>query len=282
MTKPTGQKRPKPAATAKTTNWDSIALNLGIEPPPEPAKPSDEQPALAKAVETIPSQQPQFSSVTPESGDESPNFFDEKFDFEEPFDLLESAEGKPTSAADLASGQQEDQEATRKSRKRRRRRPRRREDNATDQTRSTAAESLQSEEELPASEGPRRQRDVEAAEAGDRQSERRRRPRRGKHRGDDRQSEGKTPDRLAVKPESGEDEHFHDEHDEFADGELFSEGESQPRTGFRGIPTWDEAVGLLIEKNLAARSKRPADAPRRGQDNRGRQGRQSRHDNHRG
>ncbi len=31
-------------------------------------------------------------STPPESPEESPNFFDERFDFEEPYDLLESAE----------------------------------------------------------------------------------------------------------------------------------------------------------------------------------------------
>ena len=30
------------------------------------------------------------------------------------------------------------------------------------------------------------------------------------------------------------------------------------RAGFRGIPTWEEAVGLVLAKNMEARSKRAA------------------------
>ena len=35
------------------------------------------------------------------------------------------------------------------------------------------------------------------------------------------------------------------------------EGERSPRLGFRGIPTWEEAVGLIVNKNLENRAKRP-------------------------
>ena len=49
------------------------------------------------------------------------------------------------------------------------------------------------------------------------------------------------------------------------------EGEDQrsPRLGFRGIPTWEEAVGLIVTKNLAARAKRPGGGAQHGRGHRG-------------
>jgi hypothetical protein len=48
-----------------------------------------------------------------------------------------------------------------------------------------------------------------------------------------------------------------------------SEGEQPARLGFRGIPTWEEVLGLLIDKNIEARSKRSAGGPHHGRGNRG-------------
>jgi hypothetical protein len=281
--KPVGQKRPKPAATPpKNADWDSIALNLGIEPPrPVEPQPPVVQPSGPKAIETVPAKQPPYTTVSPETGDESPNFFDEKFDFEEPFDLLESAEGKPASAARAEQVDESEQTVEKSRKRRRRRRPRRRTDNASQQPRSAAAETTPAVAESAESEAPRFQREDEYEESSDHRQSKRRRPRYDKRRRDDRYAEGEPePARqTADEHELDDDERFHDE---FADDEAVADGERSPRAGFRGIPTWDEAVGMLIEKNLAARSKRPADAPRRGGDNRGGQGRPPRHDKRRG
>ena len=38
-------------------------------------------------------------------------------------------------------------------------------------------------------------------------------------------------------------------------------GDRPARLGFRGIPTWEEAVGMLITKNLEARARRPGRRP---------------------
>jgi hypothetical protein len=42
-----------------------------------------------------------------------------------------------------------------------------------------------------------------------------------------------------------------------------------PRLGFRGIPTWEEAVGLIINKNIEARAKQPSGGSSHGRGNRG-------------
>ncbi len=46
-------------------------------------------------------------------------------------------------------------------------------------------------------------------------------------------------------------------------------GDRPARVGFRGIPTWEEAVGLVITKNMEARSKRSGGGPSKGRGDRG-------------
>ena len=65
-----------------------------------------------------------------------------------------------------------------------------------------------------------------------------------------------------------------DEEDTALDEDDQLDGDRPARVGFRGIPTWEEAVGLVITKNLEARSKRPNGGPPKGRGDRG--GRDSR------
>ena len=57
-------------------------------------------------------------------------------------------------------------------------------------------------------------------------------------------------------------------------GEDDEDGDDQPRLGFRNIPTWEDAVGTIIAKNMEARAKNPGGG-RQGQ-GRGRGGRGNR------
>jgi hypothetical protein len=53
---------------------------------------------------------------------------------------------------------------------------------------------------------------------------------------------------------------LHDLHAESGE-EEFDEGEGndQPaRMGFKGIPTWEEVVGIMVTKNVESRSKLPS------------------------
>ncbi len=47
------------------------------------------------------------------------------------------------------------------------------------------------------------------------------------------------------------------------------DGDRSVRLGFRGIPTWEEAIGLIVSKNLEARAKRPASGSHSGRGRRG-------------
>ena len=52
-------------------------------------------------------------------------------------------------------------------------------------------------------------------------------------------------------------------------GDNEQAGDNRRRVGFRGIPTWEEAVGLVITKNIEARSKRSGGGPAKGRGDRG-------------
>jgi len=301
--KPVHHERKAPPATA---NWDMLASELGIAPaapvapvasvtPAEPAAaaPSPEpvaaEPELKPFLPWTPKPDPLADLFGPlperertetpsEAPEESPNYFDERFDFEEPYDLLESSEAEKSTEEAVG----EDSESTEEKRPRRRRRRRRRgrggeqrrpsepvsdEDSgqvASEEEAVAAGEESLGEEEQPVGE------ESETGRTSDRRS-RRRRPRRGRNR---RDTESESP--AGAEPVSSVEEEF--EHTEsFDDAETAEagaegdvEGEQPARMGFRGIPTWEDAVGLLIDKNIEARSKRPAGGPHHnGHGNRG-------------
>jgi ribonuclease E len=272
----------------------------------------------------------------PEAPEESPNFFDERFDFEEPFDLLESAEAaesvEPAEAAESAEALPTADEPTaetggpRSKRPRRRRRRRRgggehregRDANApAGEDRSAEIEPTLAGEELPqelvASEaeteaisGERPDVEGEAGEPAERRPKRRR-SRRGRKRRSGETAEAadkpaETPSELAaddlseVHLEAAEADVAADEDFGLADGgfgatdegfgaadeglasadeglelEEGDEGDDQrsPRLGFRGIPTWEEAVGLIVNKNIETRAKRPNGGAQHGRGHRG-------------
>ncbi len=51
-------------------------------------------------------------------------------------------------------------------------------------------------------------------------------------------------------------EHDFDDDDEH-DGEHDEEGGDSPRIGFRNIPTWQDAIGVMIAKNMESRARNP-------------------------
>ena len=119
-------KRPS-SGPVRAGDWDSIASELGVTPAPQPVAPVVEAKAAAAAAPTR--AKPEQRNLpaperVPERAEDSPNFFDESFDFEEPFDLLESSE-TPAAAAppkDKESEESEDRGEPRDRKRRRRRR----------------------------------------------------------------------------------------------------------------------------------------------------------------
>jgi len=69
----------------------------------------------------------------------------------------------------------------------------------------------------------------------------------------------------------GEGDEFEDESDEFEGDDEEGEGDDSPRIGFRNIPTWHDAIGVMITKNMDSRAKNPGGS--RGPGGRGGRGR---------
>jgi len=166
----------------------------------------------------------------PEKGEESPNFFDEQFDFQEQFDLLESAPAERVGqaagfdappdektdreeAAEMGKTTEPETERRRSKRRRGRRGKKRR---SKDEPKSAVAEAPSAERDAAAPVEPR----------------------------------SETPARRRAKMDK--------------DAEPERRDDQTVRARFRGIPTWSETVGLVIDKNLEARAKRPAGGQGRG------------------
>jgi len=54
-----------------------------------------------------------------------------------------------------------------------------------------------------------------------------------------------------------DDEEHDGEHDFEGDEEHDEDGVDSPRIGFRNIPTWQDAIGVMIAKNMESRSRNP-------------------------
>ena len=262
--KPTKHQDRSTIAPRQTVDWNKLAGELGLEPPPPPAAPPE---SIAEPVAATPPPLPEPAHPSlPVSGtpEDSPNFFDERFDFEEPFDLLEASE--PRTAATEPTEQTTETEEERSRKRRRRRRPRGRtsdqrqspEPDAPPSTDDSDRTSLVSEEESVDAEPTDEQA---KASDSDQRGSKRRRPRRGKKRRDV-QAGDDTAGKLSDAPTKRLDAAAA-EADAAADDSFESDkGEQSARVGFRKIPTWEEAVGLLIDKNLETRAKQPATGSR--------------------
>lgn len=266
---PARQKRPTDA-TRQTADWEKLAGDLGISPSPPPVPPEN----VAEPVVSVPPPLPESARPAPpvsERPEESPNFFDERFDFEEPFDLLDASE--PLTSTSESAGQTAETEEKRSRKRRRRRRPRGR---ASDREQAPESDAMPSTDDsdqatVTSEEGSvdtePRDEPAEAGESDERRSKRRR-PRRGRKRRDGEAGHGAAsePSETTEKPHDADAT----ETDAFAeDGVESDTGEQTARVGFRKIPTWEEAVGLLIDKNLEARSRQPAGGERQNRGNRG-------------
>jgi hypothetical protein len=273
-----GESRPahaeRSAAPAMAANWDMLASELGAAPAPAPVAPP---PRAAVAPPSAPEhRRPAAPPPLPESAEESPNFFDERFDFEEPFDLLEA--GETRAAGPEPAG--EAGEPTEKRPRRRRRRGRRGRGSeqraAREPGSATPADERPAETDTQSAEETRPPVAGEGVESDAPQSQRRHHDR-GQRRRDTRSGsapEGGSGRRHSAPPqrppEAGSiaSEDLADENLEF--GEAEGADEEQPaRLGFRGIPTWEEAVGMIITKNLEARPKRSGGGSHHSRGNRG-------------
>jgi hypothetical protein len=299
--------RTSPRAPAPSANWDALASNLGLAPAPEPVAPTKSAAVSPPPASTPPpaAAKPDRRDVPPpQTAEESPNFFDERFDFEEPFDLLEPSEAAPPPAPAAETKEPVEQRPRKRHRRRRSGRESEhkdtREPTAGDVAESPAPQAAPSADEsatvstIVAAEGIGVE-DIktESTEAAERHSKHRRSRRGRKKRpgdeskpraaanaaGDDSDAEAVADEAVHARATTTRDEDtFRRDRDEPEEGvadevdEDLSDGDRPARAGFRGIPTWDEAVGLVIAKNMESRSKRPSGGSGGGGSHQGRGG----------
>jgi hypothetical protein len=295
----------RPAAPSRPADWDKLANALGLPPAPAPAvsppapvmpPPARSAPPPARSAAAPPPLpgQSHRGSPAPEAPEGSPNFFDERFDFDEPFDLLESSESaSPPAEASEQTTESAEGRPRRRHRRRRGRNGGRRDSReagapAAPDDRSAHRDAASVEGDLDRAssaeepEGVRTERALEEAEGGEAQQRRsrRRRPRHGRKRREGEPTAGAGApveagaDSASPEPDDADEtaaDLLAEEDLEMGPAEEGGEGgeERLPRLGFRGLPTWEEAVGLLVSKNVEARAKRPNAGARHGRDNRG-------------
>jgi ribonuclease E len=215
----------------------------------------------------------------PETADAAADFLDE------PFDLIEPSEAPAARPA----GEESDERPRRRRRRRRgggeSDRPRRPAEGAEDErtVRRPPAEEPVAEDaaaEGEPEEGPgQERRDEEGPQRGGRHRFRHGRKTRTGEKAAvadrDERSAARASKPSAV-AESGGPEDLEMDLDIGEDEEGGDEGQSRAepaeRAGFRGIPTWEETVGMLITKNMEARSRRPEGGSSYGRNSRGGQG----------
>ncbi len=117
---------------------------------------------------------------------------------------------------------------------------------------------------------PASERDAESEGETRKTRGRRRRPRRGgssRDRGAGRTGEAKPE--THDEPTADESLDLRDAMEEEPDSDVEEGEEGEVRPGLRNIPTWDEAVGVMVSANLESRAKRPGNGESRGRGGRG-------------
>ncbi|MGA2797253.1 MAG: hypothetical protein ABSE63_06740 [Thermoguttaceae bacterium] len=261
----------QPAATPPArpiSNWDALALDLGIEVKPELPPPAPIQAAVPRRVENkaaVRAEQPREVS--------RPAFAEFGKHIE------------PSGISEPLSAEEEQEQKGKKTRHRRRRhRKGRDKDRPIDEikkpsfaTRGNAAledDSAISEVSLEKSDESGMELEEEPKEdEAEKQHLKHRHSRRGSRK---RRKKGSENDKergveakkagpsgraeAAVSDEMPQD--FAGE-EENADEEYEDRGERGAKSGFRAIPTWEEAVGCIVAKNMESRPRRQGGGPPR-------------------
>ncbi len=195
-------------------------------------------------------------------------------EFEEPL----SGEAATTGETAPAEGEE------RRGRRRRRRRGRGRSREAAEATESAEGRSTEAGEEQPVEDYFGEGLDFEPSEAAEGEAEEEVRGERhappaeragDRRRGRDREGpreeafdeEEANEEFVPEFDESDEEESVHagaDEPGDFESDDELDDGAESPRIGFRNIPTWQDAIGVMIAKNMESRAKNPAGPRGRG------------------
>jgi ribonuclease E len=293
-----------PAAQRSESDWGRLAESLGIAVPlevPEPAPPAVKQVARTERVEVPPPEK--VPSADPVLALETADVELETIEVAEivpeeggvPADLFGSVD---TGSEVVEAGDRGDRERPERRRRRRRRRGRRPDDSSAAATSETEGVEL----ELPEASGEEESAPVE--EAGDlseipaaEQAEGPERPRRHRRRrrrkisareqdaadaldGPPQQAAGAEEETVEVAGFAGGEELAGAREPAVGDqvgpgagdespGDLSDLDDDVERASHHGIPTWDEAVGVVVAANMEARARNPGGSSR----NRGGRGR---------
>lgn len=250
------------------SNWDALAMELGIEVKPEPPPPPvPAQMPVAKPVEK--------KSVVPA----------EKL--REPVRPAAAEFGKdlmPFGISETLPAEDSEEPNEKKSRHRRRRHRKGRDKDRpaaeikkqhSDAIRESPASDDFMPSEIPAEmadrPGVEDEEDRDEVEAGERRLKHRR-SRRGSHKQKNEGAES-VRDKTSDMKKGGPAEHTESvaatelneicDKDEITDEEQDDEGQRSAKSGFRAIPTWEEAVGFIVAKNMELHPKRQGNAPSR-------------------
>ena len=293
---PKAPPRKPPERTRSTSDWDTLASELGL--PPESLPREQPAPTEARREEPVAREEepaPRAEPVEPEIREPS-IFGEEAGGFAETVDLMEDTTEFTERAAETAESPPETEEQ-RLSRRRRKRRRRGRGTSRADATQPAAERSEldlpAAPEEVPVAEtaadeiaaGDAVANEGPGDEAGEEDRSGRRRSRRSGRRRKRRPEGAEVREEAAGESESdasearpprdfrpeGSEFAPRDDADDYADEAGDEAGDDKEfRVGHRAIPTWDEAIGLIIAKNMESRAKRPNGGQARGHGNRDR------------
>ncbi|MBN2217980.1 MAG: hypothetical protein JW719_11450 [Pirellulales bacterium] len=263
-------------------NWMELAEQLGVEVPETPEAASEESAAKAtRPTATAPEE--------PNAAVEPPEWLDHGRELETLDEVVFPVSSPSAPRAAVPRGEDEGTEAAEAKLPRKRKKRRRRGRESKSAAEPAVREEMDEEAEMesvypeiaeaadkePADEGER------DAESGGKASRRKRRGRGGRRRST---GAGKTSDDATKKRDEDDLDETARETRKRGSGRRLSEeedeededGASRKAAGFahRGIPSWEEAVGIVIGINLESRAKRgPSEGSPRPRGGRGRRGR---------
>ncbi len=276
---PSEVKSPKPARTPRcSSDWNALANQLGLETP-EPVKvePADQEPTSAGKTDTLPlpalrdqlaaddddieiddieivaqrseSSEEITSYDTAEPDEMVIETVTEEF-FEEVIQVRLEAEREDAESDDVETVGDKTETPTRSRRRgRRRRRPDR--DRATE---PASSESSVTEDEESDETAPSEEAGADTAEAENRTRRRRRRRRPSRR---DPAKAAEPDDDGEIDTEIDDDDDSDEDEGGSADSKAEADDSDSPTRKHRKIPTWDEAIEVIVTNNLESRSNSP-------------------------
>ncbi len=255
-------RRPRPSA-----NWDALANSLGVEVPPEPVIERAEVVAANRPKERIAERaqerigwQPPEPSMSTEQLAQTVEGLSECVKTapagleHEPMVFI----ADETVAVDLGEDDAEEEDrsggdeepARGRSKRRRRRRPRTGEKLSAPEDADAVPSDAAEVSDETGEEG-----EAAAPESDEKRRSKRRRPRRRRQKSDP--SDAKAGSTVEVEDDGNgetdsEDDDDVDDTRDGADDDAFGD-----KAGHRSIPVWQEAIGVIVEKNLESRAKKP-------------------------